>query len=67
MKLINIIPWILVVVGAIVNFIVPIILKKNSETDESVMNKIYITKSTGLILVIIGCIMIFWLGGKFGV
>lgn len=67
MKLINIIPWVLIIVGAIVNFIVPIVLKKNSETDDSVMNKIYVTKSTGLILVTIGCIMIFWLGGKFGV
>ena len=67
MKLINVIPWILIVVGAFLNYIVPIILKKNSKTEDSVMNKIYITKSAGLILVIIGCIMIFWLGGKFGV
>ncbi len=67
MKLIEIIPWLLIVAGAIINFIVPIVLKKNSDADDAVMNKIYITKSTGLVLVIIGCVMIFWLGGKFGV
>ena len=67
MKLIEIIPWILIVVGAIINFLVPVLLKKNSNADDAVMNKIYITKSTGLILVVIGCVMIFWLGGKFGV
>ncbi len=67
MKLIEIIPWILIILGAIINFLVPVILKKNSDADDAVMNKIYITKSTGLILVVIGCVMIFWLGGKFGV
>ena len=67
MKLIEIIPWILIILGAIINFLVPVLLKKNSDADDAVMNKIYITKSTGLILVVIGCVMIFWLGGKFGV
>lgn len=67
MKLIEVIPWILIALGAIINFVVPAILKKNSDADDAVMNKIYITKSTGLVLVIIGCVMIFWLGGKFGV
>lgn len=67
MKLIEIIPWILIIFGAIINFLVPVLLKKNSDADDAVMNKIYITKSTGLILVVIGCVMIFWLGGKFGV
>ena len=67
MKLIEIIPWILIILGAIINFLVPVILKKNFDADDAVMNKIYITKSTGLILVVIGCVMIFWLGGKFGV
>ena len=62
----EIIPWVLIVVGAVLNFIVPMILKRGASSD-AVTQKIYITKSMGLILVIIGCIMIFWLGGKFGV
>lgn len=67
MSYLEIIPWIFIVVGAIFNFIVPILLKKHAESPDDVMDKIYITKSAGLILVIIGCIMIFWLGGRFGV
>lgn len=67
MSYIKIIPWILIIVGAIINFVVPIILKKKTETTNEATDKIYITKSAGLVMVIIGCIMIFWLGGKFGV
>ena len=67
MSYLEIIPWVFIVVGAFFNFIVPILLKKNVESPDAVMDKIYVTKSAGLILVIIGCIMIFWLGGKFGV
>jgi len=67
MSYLEIIPWIFIIVGAFLNFIVPILLKKNTDSPDAIMNKIYVTKSTGLILVIIGCIMIFWLGGKFGV
>lgn len=67
MTYMKIVPWIFIVLGAILNFIVPIFLKKKSATEEDAMGKIYVTKSVGLIFVIIGCIMIFWLGGKFGV
>lgn len=67
MTLLELIPILLIVVGAILNFIVPMLLKKNSQDPDDVMGIIYVVKSMGLILVIIGCIMIFWLGGKFGV
>ncbi|MFR8975632.1 MAG: hypothetical protein ACLVG9_06495 [Eubacteriales bacterium] len=67
MNFIKIIPWILIVLGAVLNFLVPVFLKKGAASPEAVMGKLYVTKSVGLILVIIGCIMIFWLGGKFGV
>lgn len=67
MSTIYAIAWIMIVVGAILNFIVPILLKKNAPSPDAVANKIYIAKSAALILVIIGCVMIFWLGGKFGV
>jgi len=67
MNNLKVISIILIVIGAILNYIVPIFLKKKATTDDDNMKKIYITKSFGLILVIIGCVMIFWLGGKFGV
>ena len=67
MSLIKIIALALVILGAVINFFVPHVLKKRASSPQSVMDKIYIVKSTGLILVIIGCVMIFWLGGKFGV
>ena len=62
MNSLNTIPYILIIIGAFLNYIVPIIIKKKSND----LSKIYITKTIGLILVIIGCIMVFWLGGKFG-
>ncbi len=67
MNFIKVIAYAFVILGAVINFLVPAILKKNAESPESVMNKVYIVKSTGLIFVVIGCVMIFWLGGKFGV
>lgn len=67
MSYLEILPWIFIVIGVFLNFLVPILLKKRAETPDAVIEKIYITKSAGLILVIIGCIMIFWLGGRFGV
>lgn len=63
----KIIPWVLIILGAILNYIVPILIKKGTESEDAVTNKVYITKSIGLIFVIVGCVMIFWLGGKFGV
>ena len=59
--------WILIILGALINFLVPVVLKKRAKSQESVMKSIYVVKTIGLILVIIGCVIIFWLGGKFGV
>lgn len=58
---------VLIAVGAIVNFLVPAIIKKKIAKTDIIPDKIYIIKSVGLILVVIGCIIFFWLGGKFGV
>lgn len=67
MSPLEIISLVLIVLGAIINFLVPQIIKKNKAQYENVENKIYTTKTIGLILVIIGCIIFFWLGGKFDV
>ena len=63
----KILAYVLIVLGAVINFLVPVVLKKKAESQESMMKAIYTVKSVGLILVIIGCVIIFWLGGKFGV
>ncbi len=67
MSHLNVIAYILIIVGAIINFLVPIAFKKSDVPTEVKMKKIYLVKSAGLILVIAGCVIIFWLGGKFGV
>lgn len=67
MSLTEILALVLIAIGAIINFLVPPIIKKKSSQNDNVQNKIYIVKSVGLVLVIIGCIIFFWLGGKFGV
>lgn len=67
MNSVKIISLILIVFGALVNFLVPVVLKRKAESEDAVMKKIYAVKSLGLIMVIIGCVIIFWLGGKFGV
>ena len=54
MNFIKIIPWILIVLGAVLNFLVPVFLKKGAASPEAVMGKLYVTKCVGLILVIIG-------------
>jgi len=64
MSLLQVFALALIVIGAIINFLVPQIIKKNSDFNNS-QNTIYIVKSIGLVLVVIGCIIIFWLGGKF--
>lgn len=66
MSPLEIISLVLILVGAIINFLVPQIIKKSKSSYENAENKIYVTKTTGLVLVIIGCIIFFWLGGKFG-
>ncbi len=67
MNHLNVIAYILIIVGAMINFLVPIALKKSDAPAEAIMKKIYLVKSAGLLLVIAGCVIIFWLGGKFGV
>ncbi len=67
MSMMKSLSWILIILGAVINFLVPVVLKKRAESQESVMKGIYVVKTFGLILVIIGCVIIFWLGGKFGV
>ena len=67
MKFLDVIAIVLIILGAVINFIAPIFIKKKI-TDEEQQNKVvYLTKSCGLVLVIVGCIIFFWLGGKFGV
>ena len=66
MSLLEIFALALIVIGAVINFLVPQIIKKNSGFNNN-LNTIYIVKSIGLVLVVIGCIIFFWLGGKFSV
>ncbi len=67
MKILDLIAIVLIIIGAIINFIAPIFIKKKVADEEQQNKVVYLTKSFGLILVIIGCIIFFWLGGKFGV
>ena len=64
LNLFEIFALVLIAVGAIVNFLIPHIIKKNSGSN-NIQNAIYIVKSIGLVLVVVGCIIIFWQGGKF--
>ena len=67
MNSLKIFSYVLIVLGAIINFLVPLVIKKKVQSEENAMKAIYVVKSAALIFVIIGCVMIFWLGGKFGV
>ena len=64
MSFLEIIALVLIAIGAVINFLVPVIIKKTKGSDNS-QNTIYIVKSFGLVFVVIGCIIFFWLGGKF--
>lgn len=64
MTFLEIIALLLIAIGSVINFIVPQIIRKKQGYDNSI-STIYIVKSTGLVLVVIGCIIFFWLGGKF--
>lgn len=64
MTLLEIVALLLIAIGSLVNFVVPQIIKKKSDYDNS-LSTIYTVKSIGLVLVVIGCIIFFWLGGKF--
>ena len=67
MNVLDIISIVLIAVGAEINFLVPPVIKKKSDDSEETQKAVYLIKSFGLVLVIIGCIIFFWLGGKFGV
>ena len=67
MSIFKILALVLIAIGAVVNFLIPPFIKKKSGQGDATQNKIYITKSIGLVLVSVGCIILFWLGGKFGV
>ena len=67
MSVYKILALVLIAIGAVVNFLIPPVIKKNSDQGEATQNKIYTIKSIGLVLVSAGCIILFWLGGKFGV
>ena len=57
--------WILVVIGALVNFLAKPVLNKISKTENDPEQKLlYIVKILGLCVVIAGAIMIFLAGGK---
>ena len=58
--------WILLVAGALVNFLAGPILKKKTSA-EACEKKLLIIKTIGLWLVIIGAVMIFVAGGKVNV
>ena len=54
--------WILLLIGAVVNFLVPLLCKKTGR--ELSEKALYIVKIFGMWLVIIGAAMIFIAGGK---
>ena len=67
MSIFKISALVLIAIGAVINFLIPPVMKKKSGEGDATQNKIYVTKSIGLVLVSVGCIILFWLGGKFGV
>ena len=64
MTLLEIAALALIAVGSLINFVVPQIIRKKSDYNTNI-STIYTVKSIGLVLVVIGCIIFFWLGGKF--
>ena len=66
----NFMPWLFIIVGALVTYLAKPILNKKfqGEDDESVNSEriLYITKLIGMVLVIIGAAMIFIAGGMYG-
>ncbi len=57
--------WILVVIGALVNFLAKPVLNKIPSTQKDPEQKLlYIVKILGLCVVIAGAVMIFMVGGK---
>lgn len=64
MTFLEIVALLLIAIGSLINFLVPQIIKKKQGYDNN-LSTIYMVKSIGLVLVVIGCIIFFWLGGKF--
>lgn len=57
--------WILIVIGALVNYLAKPVLKKATKTNDDPEQKLlYIIKIIGLCVVIAGAVMIFMAGGK---
>ncbi len=55
--------WILIVVGALINFLAKPVLQKACQSDPE-QKILYVVKVIGLCLVILGAVMIFMAGGK---
>lgn len=56
--------WILVIIGALVNFLAKPVLNKISNNNDPEQKLLYIVKILGLCVVIVGAVMIFMVGGK---
>ncbi len=62
-------PWILIILGAVITFAAkPFLLRKAETVEDEEMQekKIYVTKIIGMWLVIIGAVIIFIAGGSYG-
>lgn len=60
----SVIGWVLIIIGALVNFLAKPVLQKASGTQEEDEKKLYTVKIIGMLLVIAGAAMIFVAGGK---
>lgn len=57
--------WILIVVGALINFLAkPVLARLGKTQDDSQQNLLYVFKIIGMCLVIAGAMMIFIAGGN---
>ena len=61
-----VIAWAFIIIGALLTFLVKPVLSKKVSDEELLEKYIYILKTIGMWLVIIGAIAIFILGGSFG-
>lgn len=55
--------WVLIVVGALINFLAKPVMERIMKKDAE-QNLLYVVKTTGMCLVILGAVMIFIAGGK---
>lgn len=57
--------WILVIIGALINYLAkPVLKKMKSANEDSEQKLLYTIKIVGLCVVIAGAVMIFMAGGK---